>query len=102
MHTQVTIFNTGVKFRLVSNFMELCTLTQAARSYVLLTVYNVYTGNVYKIKHNAQHKQPGSERVLTFIDPPSVTRQQISTLQCLTLILMIAGHIEFLSLCTVL
>ena len=32
----VTIFSTGGKFRLVSNFTELHTLTLAARSYALL------------------------------------------------------------------
>ena len=32
----VTIFSTSGKFRLVSNFTELDTLTQAARSYALL------------------------------------------------------------------
>ena len=33
---RVTIFSTGGRFRLVSRFTELHTLTQAARSYVLL------------------------------------------------------------------
>ena len=36
----VTIFSTGGKFRLVSNFTELHSLTLAARSYVLLPTYN--------------------------------------------------------------
>ena len=36
-----TIFSNGGKFRLVSNFMKLHALTQAARSYVLLVkIYN--------------------------------------------------------------
>ena len=34
----VTIFSTGGKFCLVSNFIQLHVLTQVARSYALLTV----------------------------------------------------------------
>ena len=35
----LSIFSTGSKFRLVVNFMELHTLTQAIHSYVLLVIY---------------------------------------------------------------
>ena len=40
---RVTIFSTGGKFRLVSNFTWLHALTLAARSYVLLTQYRTCT-----------------------------------------------------------
>ena len=36
LRIRVTIFSTGSKFQLVSNFTELHTLTLAARSYALL------------------------------------------------------------------
>ena len=46
---RVTIFSTGGKFKLVSLFTELHTLTQAARSYALLyTLCNQRLGEVWE------------------------------------------------------
>ena len=40
----VTIFSTGGKFRLVSNFIELHTLTLATRAYVFLVCFSLILG----------------------------------------------------------
>ena len=79
VHTTVTIFSTGGKFRLVLNFTELYTLTQATRSYVLLLHHNTtnlgqlgkYTMNQIKVNmvsfsHDPRHRggpssTPGNE-----------------------------------------
>ena len=56
----VTIFSTHGKFRLVSNFMELHTLTLAARSYALMLGSDV---KVYILNNHCLECMPFKHRL---------------------------------------
>ena len=64
---RVTIFSTGGKFRPVSNFTELHTLTQAARSYSLLIYPIIVKCNTTMVilwyRHCDRITNPHSERI---------------------------------------
>ena len=49
----VTIFSTGGKVQLLSNFIELHALTLAARSYALLLIGIAYHNQIMYSAHNA-------------------------------------------------